>query len=204
MPGFFMWSPRELPASLSPDTPFCICSGQSKNGKLSCNIAPRGLVRPLKKLSAGGRIEIHPHILLELSEPGRSQGTGSPSLSHPNDIPPFLFWYRTPRGKHSCSPSCLPCPAFLHLIGFLSQTTSLETSCLLVFTGQAPFAIVAAITAPQPSHLLVTSLGQSSLPTCSQVHLLCLSGRHALFLLPLCPCSMAGGTADSPTLVLFL
>lgn len=84
-----MWSPQELPASLSPDTPFCICSGQSKNGKLYCNIAPRGLVRPLKKLSAGGRIEIHPHILLELSEPGRSQGTGTPSHSHPNDIPPL-------------------------------------------------------------------------------------------------------------------
>lgn len=100
----------------------------------------------------------------------------------------------TPRGKPSCSSSCLPCPAFLHLLGFLSQTTSLGSSCTPVFTGQAPFAIVAAVTAPQPSHRPATPLGQPSLPTCSQVHLLCLSGRHALFLLPLCPCSVAGGT----------
>lgn len=41
-------------------------------------------------------------------------------------------------------------PAFLHLLGVLSHTLSLGTSCVPAFLGRAPFATVAAVTPHSP------------------------------------------------------
>lgn len=67
-----------------------------------------------------------------------------------------------------------------------------------VSVGQALFLEQLPSTPPQPSHLLATPLGQPTVPTCSQVPLLYLSGCCALLWLPLCPAVWHEGLLTTP------